>query len=83
MLTTEILLLAATFFVAASIYSTVGHAGASGYYQFTPSTWKGIGGSTPHAYQASKAEQDRLAARLWAGGSGARNWDCAALVGLL
>jgi hypothetical protein len=45
-----------------------------------PSTWKGLGGSTPHAYLASKAEQDRLAARLWAGGSGARNWVCAGLV---
>lgn len=56
-------------------------AGASGYYQFLPSTWKGLGGSTPHAYQAPKAEQDRLAARLWAGGSGARNWVCASLVG--
>jgi peptidoglycan hydrolase CwlO-like protein len=55
-------------------------AGASGYYQFMPDTWRGLGGSTPHAYQASKAEQDRLAARLWAGGAGARNWDCAALV---
>jgi peptidoglycan hydrolase CwlO-like protein len=59
------------------------YAGASGYYQFIPSTWRGLGGSTPHAYLASKAEQDRLAARLWAGGSGARNWDCAAIVGLL
>jgi hypothetical protein len=59
------------------------YAGASGYYQFIPSTWRAMGGSTPHAYLASKAEQDRLAARLWAGGSGARNWDCAALVGLL
>lgn len=58
-------------------------AGASGYYQFIPSTWRAMGGSTPHAYLASKAEQDRLAARLWAGGAGARNWDCAALVGLL
>jgi hypothetical protein len=55
-------------------------AGASGYYQFIPSTWRGLGGSTPHAYQASKAEQDRLAAQLWAGGAGARNWDCAGLV---
>ena len=43
-------------------------------------TWKGLGGSTPHAYQASKAEQDRLAARLWAGGAGAHNWVCAGLV---
>lgn len=55
-------------------------AGASGYYQFLPDTWRGLGGSTPQAYQASKAEQDRLAARLWANGAGARNWDCAALV---
>jgi len=58
-------------------------AGASGYYQFMPATWRGLGGSTPHAYQASKAEQDRLAAKLWDGGRGAANWDCAALVGIL
>jgi hypothetical protein len=58
-------------------------AGASGYYQFMQATWRGLGGSTPHAYQASKAEQDRLAARLWDGGRGAWNWDCAALVGVL
>jgi septal ring factor EnvC (AmiA/AmiB activator) len=56
-------------------------AGASGYYQMLPSTWHGLGGSTPQAYQASKAEQDRLAARLWAGGSGAHNWVCASIVG--
>jgi septal ring factor EnvC (AmiA/AmiB activator) len=55
-------------------------AGASGYYQMLPSTWRGLGGSTPHAYQASKAEQDRLAAKLWAGGAGAHNWVCASLV---
>jgi septal ring factor EnvC (AmiA/AmiB activator) len=55
-------------------------AGASGYYQILDSTWRGLGGSTPHAYQASKAEQDRLAAKLWAGGAGATNWVCAALV---
>jgi peptidoglycan hydrolase CwlO-like protein len=55
-------------------------AGASGYYQMLPATWEGLGGSTPHAYQASKAEQDRLAAKLWAGGAGARNWVCAKLV---
>lgn len=59
------------------------HAGASGYYQFIPSTWRALGGSTAHAYLATKAEQDRLAARLWAGGAGARNWDCAALVGMI
>ena len=55
-------------------------AGASGFYQFMPATWRGLGGSTPHAYQASKAEQDRLAARLWAGGGGSRNWVCAGMV---
>jgi peptidoglycan hydrolase CwlO-like protein len=59
------------------------YAGASGYYQFMPATWRGLGGSTPHAYQASKAEQDRLAAQLWAGGAGARNWVCASLVGII
>ena len=37
-------------------------ATASGYYQITDATWHGLGGSTKHAYQASKAEQDRLAA---------------------
>src|SRR5512133_703440 len=56
-------------------------ASASGYYQMLDSTWHGLGGSTPHAYQASKAEQDRLAAKLWAGGAGAHNWVCAAIVG--
>jgi septal ring factor EnvC (AmiA/AmiB activator) len=54
-------------------------AGASGYYQMLPETWKGLGGSTDHAYQAPKAEQDRRAAALWAGGAGARNWVCAGL----
>jgi peptidoglycan hydrolase CwlO-like protein len=56
-------------------------ATASGYYQMTDATWRGLGGRTPHAYQASKAEQDAAAARLWAGGSGASNWVCAGLVG--
>jgi len=58
------------------------YAGASGYYQFMVATWRGLGGSTPQAYQASKAEQDRLAARLWAGGAGAHNWVCAGIVGI-
>lgn len=58
-------------------------ATASGYYQFIDSTWRGLGGSTPQAYKATKAEQDRLAAKLWANGSGASNWDCAAIVGLI
>jgi hypothetical protein len=51
-------------------------AGASGYYQIIPPTWKGFGGSGPHAYLASKAEQDRVATRIWDGGRGAGNWDC-------
>ena len=59
---------------------TPNSAGASGYYQILDTTWAGLGGSTPHAYQASKAEQDRLAAKLWAGGAGRGNWVCSALV---
>jgi peptidoglycan hydrolase CwlO-like protein len=58
-------------------------AGASGYYQMLPDTWRGLGGSTPQAYQAAKAEQDRLAAKLWNNGAGASNWVCAALVGAI
>ena len=61
---------------------TPNYLGASGYYQFMPQTWRALGGSTPNAYQASKAEQDRLAAKLWNGGAGAGNWDCAAIVGI-
>ncbi|HEX2088265.1 MAG TPA: transglycosylase family protein [Solirubrobacteraceae bacterium] len=56
-------------------------AGASGYYQFLPETWKGLGGRGPHAYLRPKAEQDALAAKLWDGGRGAHNWVCAGLVG--
>ena len=37
-------------------------------------------GSGPAAYLASKAEQDRVASRIWDGGAGASNWDCAAIV---
>jgi Transglycosylase-like domain len=59
------------------------YATASGYYQIIDSTWRGLGGSTPHAYQASKAEQDRLAAKLWDGGRGASNWVCAYIVGIV
>jgi septal ring factor EnvC (AmiA/AmiB activator) len=57
-------------------------ATASGYYQITDDTWHGLGGSTHHAYQAPKSEQDRRAAQLWNGGAGASNWVCAALVGI-
>jgi len=55
-------------------------AGASGYYQILPTTWKENGGSTPAAWKASKAEQDRVAARIWDGGAGRDRWVCAALV---
>ena len=43
-------------------------------------TWRLFGGTGPAAWQASKAEQDRVAARIWAGGAGAHNWVCASLV---
>jgi peptidoglycan hydrolase CwlO-like protein len=58
-------------------------AGASGYYQIIPATWSGFGGSGPAAYLAPKSEQDRVAARIWDNGNGARNWDCAYIVGIL
>lgn len=58
-------------------------AGASGYYQMLDTTWAGLGGSTTHAFEAPKAEQDRLASKLWAGGAGTRNWVCASLVGFV
>ncbi len=57
-------------------------AGASGYYQILPSTWKLFGGSGPAAYLAGKAEQDAVASRIWNGGAGASNWVCAGIVGI-
>ncbi len=57
-------------------------AGASGYYQILPSTWKLFGGSGPAAWMASKAEQDAVASRIWDGGAGASNWVCAGIVGI-
>jgi septal ring factor EnvC (AmiA/AmiB activator) len=57
-------------------------AGASGYYQIIPSTWAAFGGAGSSAYQASKAEQDAVAGRIWAGGGGASNWACAGMVGI-
>jgi septal ring factor EnvC (AmiA/AmiB activator) len=56
------------------------YAGASGYYQIMPETWRLFGGSGPAAWKASKAEQDRVAAKIWNGGAGAHNWVCYALV---
>ena len=58
-------------------------AGASGYYQIIPSTWSGFGGHGPAAWLAPKSEQDRVAALIWDNGRGARNWDCAYIVGIL
>ena len=58
-------------------------AGASGYYQIIPSTWAMFGGTGPAAYLTSKAEQDAVATRIWNGGAGAINWDCAKIVGII
>jgi septal ring factor EnvC (AmiA/AmiB activator) len=50
-------------------------SGAGGAYQILPSTWALYGGNgAPH--QASKAEQDRIAAEIWAD-SGPSAWTCA------
>jgi peptidoglycan hydrolase CwlO-like protein len=50
-------------------------SGAGGAYQILPSTWRAYGGQgLPH--QASKAEQDRIAAMIWAD-SGPSAWSCA------
>jgi septal ring factor EnvC (AmiA/AmiB activator) len=57
-------------------------AGASGYYQIMPATWKLFGGSGPAAYLTGKSEQDAVASRIWNGGAGASNWVCAAIVGI-
>ena len=56
---------------------TPNYAGASGYYQIMPATWKLFGGTGPAAYLASKSEQDAVASRIWNGGAGASNWVCA------
>jgi septal ring factor EnvC (AmiA/AmiB activator) len=50
-------------------------SGAGGAYQILPSTWESYGGEgAPH--EASKAEQDRIAAEIWAD-SGGSAWVCA------
>ena len=50
-------------------------SGAGGAYQILPSTWDLYGGQgLPH--EASKAEQDRIAAEIWAD-SGPSAWACA------
>ena len=55
-------------------------AGASGYYQILPETWRLYGGKGPAAWKAPKAEQDRVAAKIWDGGRGRNAWVCAGLV---
>lgn len=50
-------------------------SGAGGAYQIIPSTWEAYGGQgAPH--EAPKAEQDRIAAQIWAD-SGGSAWVCA------
>ncbi len=50
-------------------------SGAGGAYQILPSTWELYGGKgAPH--EASKEEQDRIAAEIWAD-SGGSAWVCA------
>jgi septal ring factor EnvC (AmiA/AmiB activator) len=56
-------------------------AGASGYYQIVPGTWKQYGGTGPAAYLAPKSVQDAVASRIWGGGSGASSWTCSGMVG--
>jgi septal ring factor EnvC (AmiA/AmiB activator) len=57
-------------------------AGASGYYQIMPGTWRMFGGTGSSAYGASRTEQNQVASRIWAGGGGASNWVCAGMVGI-
>jgi septal ring factor EnvC (AmiA/AmiB activator) len=52
-------------------------SGAGGAYQMLPETYKGLGGKYQAPQLAPKWEQDQLAAKLWAGGQGAHNWECA------
>ncbi len=57
-------------------YSAVNpSSGAGGAYQIMPSTWTAYGG-TGLPQNASKAEQDRIAALIWAD-VGASAWSCA------
>lgn len=50
-------------------------SGAGGAYQIIPSTWRAYGGKGA-SHTAPAAEQDRIAARIWAD-AGAAPWECA------
>jgi predicted nucleic acid-binding Zn-ribbon protein len=52
-----------------------GSSGAGGAYQIMPSTWSAYGGKG-RPQDASKAQQDRIAAAIWRG-SGPSAWVCA------
>jgi muramidase (phage lysozyme) len=51
---------------------------AAGKWQILDSTWAGYGGTqyAPTADQATEAEQDSIAAKIWDGGNGAGQWVC-------
>lgn len=52
-------------------YTARNPSGAYGRYQLMPEWWSNLG------REPTPAEQDRIAAELWAGGAGAGNWVCA------
>jgi hypothetical protein len=49
-----------------------GSSGARGAYQLMPSTYAAYGGDGSW----SPADQDRVAAKVWAGGAGRGQWSC-------
>lgn len=51
-------------------------SGAAGLFQFLTGTWRGMGGSTYSARDASVEEQIHLGVKLYNHGIGARNWVC-------
>ena len=52
-------------------YTAQNASGAFGAYQLMPTWWAHLG------RKPTPAEQDAIAARLWAGGAGASHWLCA------
>jgi len=62
-------------------YGAVNHSNPNrpaGAYQITTSTWLAYGGGAyaPTADAATPAQQDEIAARIWAGGAGRHHWAC-------